>query len=49
MPNAESTRLGHYQIRSLLAAGGMGRVYLADDVSLHRQVAVKLLRAGLTP
>ncbi len=43
----QGTRLGHYEIRSLLGAGGMGEVYLADDLNLHRPVAVKLLRADL--
>ena len=41
-------RLGHYQLISLLGAGGMGEVYLAEDTRLKRQVAVKLLPAELT-
>jgi eukaryotic-like serine/threonine-protein kinase len=41
-------RLGHYQLISLLGAGGMGEVYLAEDTLLKRQVAVKLLPAKLT-
>jgi eukaryotic-like serine/threonine-protein kinase len=40
------TKLGRYEIRSLIGAGGMGEVYLARDVMLNRDVAVKVLPAA---
>jgi serine/threonine protein kinase len=35
--------LSHYQVVSLLGAGGMGEVYLARDPRLDRTVAIKIL------
>ena len=37
------TRLGPYEIVASLGAGGMGEVYLAEDLRLHRKVALKIL------
>jgi serine/threonine protein kinase/tetratricopeptide (TPR) repeat protein len=40
--------LGRYEIKSQLGAGGMGEVYLAEDIRLHRKIALKVLPAELT-
>ena len=50
MPPSESsfvTEIGRYQVIRPLGQGAMGRVYLAHDPVLDRDVAIKLLRDDL--
>ena len=40
----EDTRIGDFRIRGLLGEGAMGQVYLAQDTTLGRRVALKLVK-----
>jgi eukaryotic-like serine/threonine-protein kinase len=42
-PSIIGTQINQYKILSLLGEGGMGTVYLAEDTTLERKVAIKLL------
>lgn len=39
----QGTKLGEYEVQSLLGLGGMGEVYRAHDLRLRRDVAIKVL------
>lgn len=43
MSLAPGTRIGPYEVVSMIGAGGMGEVYRAHDTSLKRDVALKIL------
>src|SRR5437588_1416795 len=47
MSLAPGTKLGRYEIRAKIGEGGMGEVYLAQDIKLDRKVALKILPADV--
>src|SRR3712207_4700221 len=44
----QGTRLGRYEVHSLIGAGGMGEVYRAADTRIGRDVAIKVLPADFS-
>src|SRR5437879_5468812 len=48
MSVTSGTKLGPYEIQSLLGAGGMGEVYRARDTRLNRTVAIKVIPLSLS-
>ena len=44
---AAGTHVGHFQIQRLLGEGAMGQVYLAQDTTLGRRIALKLIRRSV--
>jgi serine/threonine protein kinase len=44
---APETRLGAYEVLTLIGSGGMGEVYRARDTKLGRDVAIKVLPESL--
>jgi len=48
MTLTSGTKLGPYEIESLVGAGGMGEVYRAHDARLNRTVAIKILPSSFS-
>lgn len=45
---SEERQLGRYRLLKLIATGGMGAIHLAEDASINRQVAIKVIRSEIT-
>src|SRR5215469_5352132 len=45
----EELQNGRYHLVRLLGSGGMGEVYLMQDMRVNRQVAIKVIRSESTP
>ncbi len=42
-------QLGNYKLIRLLGSGGFGEVYLGENISIGRQVAIKVLHGNFSP
>lgn len=45
----ENRQLGNYRLLRRIGSGGMGEVYMAEDIRIARQVAIKVIRAEIDP
>lgn len=45
----EGKQFSHYRLLQIIGSGGTGKVYLAEDIYIHRRVAVKIIELGAAP